>query len=190
MSEVQMANPWDARPWAEQGDKNENDVFVAVGKALSHWELLEQAIASLFTLVTVGSYHAPLAPTLRAYSSVASSHNRIQMVRAAVESWLREWKGCPLRENVLTLLTECSGWAGRRNDIAHGLVDRFTDEFKKGWFLVPGLYARKGRNEFGKVDYRYNAEIICGFSNQFLELHNRFHETVSAMGEWHRIVKG
>src|SRR5271169_5894470 len=138
-----MSNPWDDRPWAEDGNKSENDVFIAVGKALSHWELFEQSIASLFTLVTVGSYYAPSVPTLRAYSSVVSSGNRVRMVQAALESWLSEWKDCPLGDNALSILKECRGWAGRRNDIAHGLVDRFTDEFAKGWFLVPGIYSIK-----------------------------------------------
>jgi hypothetical protein len=180
-----VSNPWDNQPWAERGENSENDVYVAVGKALSHWELLEQAIAGLFTLVTVGSYYAPSAPTLRAYSSVTSSGNRIQMVRAALEGWLRDWKDCPLREKSLGILKECSGWAGRRNDIAHGLVDRFADEFEKGWFLLPGSYSKKGRNEVGKIDYRYNAEIIHNFSDRFLELHNRLNEITSKMAEWH-----
>jgi hypothetical protein len=185
-----MTNPWDERPWAQQGNKNHDEIFTAVGSALSDWELLEQSIAAVFTLVTVGSYYAPSTPALRAYSSVISSNNRIQMVRAALQAWLRERKDCPLQGNVLTILSECSGWAGRRNDVAHGIVDRFLDEFEKGWFLVPGLYAKRGRNEVGKVDYRYNAEIIHGFGGQFIELHNRLSETVSAMGEWHRIAKG
>jgi len=184
-----MGDPWDDRPWAQQGEKHEDEVFAAVGRALSHWELLEQAVAGLFTLVTVGSCHAPSAPSLRAYSTVTSSRNRVEMVRAAVEAWLREWKVCPLSENVVAALNECGGWAGRRNDIAHGIVDRFADEFEKGWFLIPGLYARRGRNELGRVDYRYNAEIINSFGNSFLELHNRLNQTVSAMGEWHRIAR-
>jgi hypothetical protein len=186
--EWKMSNPWDVRPWAEQGDKSENDVFVAVGKALSHWELAEQAIAGLFTLLTVGSYHAPRVPALRAYSSVISSANRIQMVSAALDSWLREWQDCPVGGNAVTVLQECRGWAGRRNDVAHGLVDRFIDEFQKGWFLVPGLYSRKGRSPLGKMDYRYNASIVNGFSEEFLELHNRLNEVTSMMGEWHRIA--
>lgn len=185
-----MSNPWDDRPWAEFGVKSEDELFVAVGKALSHWELLEQAIASLFTLVTVGSYFAPTAPALRAYCSVANSSNRIQMVRAAVESWLREWEDCPFAENALSLLIECSGWAGRRNDIAHGSVDRFTDDYENGWFLVPGVYSKKGRNELGKSDYRYNAKTVNTFGSHFLELHNQLNLIVSAMGEWHRAVTG
>jgi hypothetical protein len=65
------------------------------------------------------------------------------------------------------ILQECRGWAGRRNDVAHGLVDRFVDELNKGWFLVPGLYSKKGRT-LGKMDYRYNAAIINAFGEQFL----------------------
>src|SRR5260370_27886090 len=124
-----MENAWGNRPWAEDGDKSENDLFAAVGKALSHWELLEQAIASLFTLVTVGSYFAPSAPALRAYSSVISSNNRIQMVRAAVESWLQKWKACPLGENVLGLLNECGGGGWRANAIAHAPFCTVTSSF-------------------------------------------------------------
>lgn len=59
---------------------------------------------------------------------------------------------------------------------------------KKAGFWVPALYSKKGRNDVGKVDYRYNAEIILNFSDQFLELHNRLNEITSAMGEWHRIA--
>ena len=62
------------------------------------------------------------------------------MVRAALESWLHEWQHFEFGNEVLGILNECSGWAGRRNDIAHGVADRYLDEMEKGWFLVPGLY--------------------------------------------------
>jgi len=185
-----MPNPWDERPWAAVGEKSENDIFVAVGKALSHWELVEHAVAGLFTLVTVGTYFAPSAPVLRAYSSVGSTGTRIQLVRAALEGRLLEWKNCPLGGNALSLLNECGGWSARRNDIAHGLADRFADEYDRGWFLIPGIYSKRGRNEQGKVDYRYNAKIVDEFGARFLDLHNRLNETISAMGEWRRIAVG
>ncbi len=183
-----MPNPWDERPWAEIGNKSETEIFAAVGKASSHWELVEQAIASLFTFVTVNTYYAPTAPTIRAYSSVASSHNRIQMVRAALESWLHEWKHFEFGAQVLGLLHECSGWAGRRNDIAHGIADRYLDEIEKGWFLVPGLYNIKSRPLGKKAAYRYNAAIMDEFSERFMDLHNRLNEMTSLMAEWHRIA--
>jgi hypothetical protein len=35
---------------------------------------------------------------------------------------------CPVGDDILSLLSECRNWAGRRNDIAHGVADRFADE--------------------------------------------------------------
>lgn len=183
-----MPNPWDERPWAETGNKSETEIFTAVGRALSHWEFVEQEIAGLFTLVTMGKYCDPVAPAIRAYSSVASSHNRIQMVRAALDGWLHEWKQFAFGDQVITILNECSGWAGRRNDIAHGMADRYLDEFEKGWFLVPGLYNIKSRPLGRRAAYRYNAAIIDGFAEHFMELHGRLSEITSVMGEWHRIA--
>jgi hypothetical protein len=186
--EQEMSNPWDERPWAEAGNVSETEIFTAVGRASSHWELVEQAIAGLFTIVTVSKYYAPAAPTIQAYSSVASSHNRIQMVRAALEAWLHEWSHFEFAAQVQAVLNECGGWAGRRNDIAHGVADRYLDEFRKGWFLVPGLYNIKTRPLGKKAAYRYNAAIIDSFSERFMALHNRLHEMTSVMGEWHRIA--
>jgi hypothetical protein len=183
-----MSNLWDERPWAEMGDRFETEIFTAVGKASSHWELVEQAIAGLFTVVTVSRYYAPAAPTIQAYSSVASSYNRIRMVRAALQAWLYDWKHFEFGAQVQEILNECGGWAGRRNDVAHGVADRYLDEFEKGWFLVPGLYNIKGRPLGKKAAYRYNAAIIDGFSQRFMDLHNRLHEMTSVMGEWHRIA--
>ena len=90
----------------------------------------------------------------------------------------------PFEADARSLLNECRGWSGRRNDIAHGLADRFTDEFERGWFLTPGIYSKRGRNERGSVSYKYNATIIDGFGDQFLDLHKRLNETTSAMSEW------
>jgi hypothetical protein len=183
-----MSNPWDERPWAEMGNKSEAEIFTAVGKASSHWELLEQAIASLFTVVTVSKYYAPAAPTIQAYSSVVSSHNRIQMVRAALEAWLHEWKHFQFGAQVRAILNECNGWASRRNDVAHGIADRYSDEMEKGWFLVPSLYSIKSRPLGKKAAYRYNAAIIDDFSKRFMELHDRLDKMTSVMGEWQRIA--
>ncbi|MBR0786930.1 hypothetical protein [Bradyrhizobium iriomotense] len=184
------------RPWADDGEPSADAIFAAVGKALSRWELLESAVAGLFTVITVGNYYAPTSPMLQAYSAIAGSDSRIRMVRAALESWLLTWPLCPLGPNATDLLKQCGRWAGRRNDIAHGIADIWFDDAH--WYLFPGLYAGKGRTvlanpEQGKPlihrpDYRYNAEIIEAFADQFLSLYNRMNETTSALGEWYRIA--
>ena len=185
-----MSNP-NNETWAEKGNRSENELFLAVGKALSHWELVEQAIASLFTVITVGSYFAPVAPTVRAYAAIVGSKARIDMVQAALLSWLHDWTDCPCGQNAKDVLRDCGRWASKRNNIAHGLVDMFIDE-PGAWFLLPSLYNLKGRplgdRAASKPAYRYNAEMIISYGEKFLELHNRLNEVTSMLGEWHRIA--
>lgn len=186
------------RPWADHGNASEVEIFTAVGRALSHWEMVENAVASLFTMITVGNYHAPTTPMLRAYSAIVGSKNRMQMVRSALESWLLSWPDCPLGPNAITVLNLCGDWAGRRNDIAHGLVDLNVDDAR--WYLFPSLYATRGRRLIAnpvpgrpllhKSDYRYNAEIIDAFSNEFLTLYNQMNQATSALGEWYHVRSG
>jgi murein tripeptide amidase MpaA len=183
-----MGNPWDVTPWPKVGNAGHDELFLAVGKALSNWELVENAIAGLFTRVTVGSYYAPTAPAIRAYSAVTNASNRIQMVRAALESWLHVWKDCPCGRNALDILKECGEWAGRRNDIAHGIVDRVVDAPKHGWFLFPSFYNAKKRPLDDRPAYRYTAANIEYYSDRFEDLHNRLNEVSSILGEWHRIA--
>jgi hypothetical protein len=184
----QMSNTWDVTPWPEEGNATEDELFLAVGRALSNWELVENAIAGLFTVVTVGSYHAPTAPAIRAYSAVTNASNRIQMVRAALESWPYVWKDCPCGANALKILNECAQWTGRRNEIAHGIVDRLMDAQKNAWFLFPSFYNAKKRRLGERPAYRYTSANIDYYSNCFVELHNRLNEISSVMGEWHRIA--
>lgn len=184
------------RPWAEHGNATADEIFVVVGKALSRWEMVEHAVASLFTVVTVGNYHAPTDPMLRAYAAVLGSNNRIQMVEAALQSWLLSWPQCPLGPNAIDILKRCKAWAGRRNDVAHGLVDLLLDDTR--WYLFPSLYAGKGRkliaNPQGKPlirpDYRYNAKIVDAFSDEFLALFNELNQITSALATWYQIASG
>jgi hypothetical protein len=60
-----MGNAWDVTPWPERGNASPDEIFRAVGKAMASWELVEQAIASVFTVVTVGGYYATGAPAVR-----------------------------------------------------------------------------------------------------------------------------
>jgi hypothetical protein len=186
------------RPWADHGNASEIEIFTAVGKALSRWEMLESRVACLLTIITVGNYYAPTTPMLQAYSAIIGSSNRIRMVQAALESWLLSWPDCPLGQNVIELLKVCGSWAGRRNDIAHGLVDMNLDDSR--WYLFPSLYTWKGRTLIPnpvqgkpllhKSDYRYNAEIIDAFSDEFLALYNQMNQAMPALGEWYRIRSG
>ncbi len=94
-----MSNPWDVPPIPEKGASSPDPLYQAVGKAITGWELVEQAIGGLFTFVTTGKFFDASGPALRAYGSIVGTSARIHMVRAAVESWNQQYPGCPLLDN-------------------------------------------------------------------------------------------
>jgi hypothetical protein len=130
-----------------------------------------------------------MAPAVRAYAAIVGSKARIDMVQAALLSWLHEWKECPCGQNAKDVLKQCGTWASKRNNVAHGLADMHLDE-PGAWYLVPSLYNLRplGERAAGKPAYRYNAEMILAYADKFIELHNRLNEVTSMMGEWHRIA--
>jgi hypothetical protein len=183
-----MGNPWDRPPIPQTGESRPEPLFEAVGRALSHWEHVEQSIAMLFSVVTTGKFYDVSGPALRAYGSIAGTAVRIEMVRAAVESWAQQYPQCPLIPNCNQLLSECSNWSSRRNEIAHGQVDCVMDAIPNGWMLFPGLFDTKKRLVQGISKYRYSVEHIEQFSAGFLGLHSRLNECTSALAEWNRIA--
>jgi hypothetical protein len=188
--QLMSANPWDRPPIPEIGESRAEPLFQAVGRAISHWEHVEQSIATLFSFITTGKFYDLSGPALRAYGSISGTGARVEMVRAAVESWAQQYPQCPLIPNCNQLLKECSNWSSRRNEIAHGQVDCLVDAIPNGWMLFPGLFDTKKRSVQGKSKYRYTVDHIEQFSAGFLSLHGRINECTSALAEWHRINLG
>jgi hypothetical protein len=78
-----MTNPWDIpSPLPQKGARTAEAVFEAVGRALSHWELVEQGLALLFIFLTTGRHKDRMDPSVRAYGSIVGVKARIAMVRA------------------------------------------------------------------------------------------------------------
>ena len=130
-STTKAAKPWDPRPHPGPGS-SEDDTYKAVGKALTNCEHIEVALADIFT-IAVGAPETglPSAPSTRAYGSILAFNSRLEMVWAAVETFLNPIHGeidvlANFRANTLTifdqLTDEIGCFAARRNEIAHGQV--------------------------------------------------------------------
>jgi hypothetical protein len=182
-----MSKPWDITPWPETGDSNPDTIYVAVGKALTHWEFVEQAVAQLFAFVSSSNSGLDVtSPSIRAYGAINSSAQRIEMVREAAKAWFHPLPECPLENACRELLNECKEWAARRNEIAHGKVDCLTDTYPNGWHLFPGLFNTKKRPLNDKAAYRYTAANIEHYANGFVDLHERIVAYLGALTTWHR----
>lgn len=177
MTEKQL-KPWDPRPVNPLGDSNQNVIFNAVGEALTEWEQLENACAQLFAvLVSANQKRAYLAPAIRAYGMVSGAGIRQQMLVSAAESYFSRRKGMAQKQEAELngLMKEYSKFAARRNEIAHGLVQRvfLTKRGVRpaaiGIYLTPSFYnPKKFKNE--QLSYLYTSSDLIFYRQEFTKL--------------------
>jgi hypothetical protein len=178
--------PWDDRPHPKQGDKRSSTTYEAVGRALTQWEYLEAKLGELFSQLVGGEWPSgdmPYHHADRAYGSVLGSAARLTMIEAAAKAHF-QWYPNPESEKRLEELigTECRQFAGKRNNIAHGIVDiRFSDppKLKLGHWLVPSYYATKKYPLKGPAAYAYTSAEINYFLHEFDRLWVKTGELIS-----------
>jgi hypothetical protein len=169
--------PWDIPPHTEQYDTSADFVFNAVGRALTKWEIAEQACARLFAIF-VGAHQdsAEMTPAVRAYGSVVSFNGRCEMLRSAAEAYFAEHPHKGLETDFRSLIGECQSYSARRNEIAHGtvvaLMDGETDQ-RLGFVLVPNFYNPKKYSLERKLTYQYSSKEILFFAGRFAVLATR-----------------
>jgi hypothetical protein len=117
-----MSNPWDV-PYAaplRPGVKNEDELFLSVGRALSRWEGLEAEMGGLYAAFTTSLDDRYIAPAIRAFGTVTNTNARAEMISHAAEAFFYPLGMEELETELKDILKSYRGWAGRRNDIAHG----------------------------------------------------------------------
>ncbi|MFN3627505.1 MAG: hypothetical protein ACK4S3_06460 [Parvibaculum sp.] len=133
-----MSNPYDRPPLASKGDDDVNDIYRSVGKALSTWEALETAQASLYGFLIQNSYGVAAA----VYGLANNAQAKRDMITTALEWVLSENKD--LTREITTAVNMTVKLSARRADIAHGRALSLTaDGREAGCFLIPGIHATK-----------------------------------------------
>ena len=158
--------PWNIKPILPLGDSSADDVFLAVGRALTQWEVLEGRLGYMFGLI-VDSRRTDAAS--RAYGAVSSFQARYDMLAAA-------FAASPARHDPAVapfdaLLKRIAHFGPRRNDIAHGMVTKFNvDRKERGHYLCPAQYATKRRRRPGTAlgDYAYTSAQIYEYVAEFI----------------------
>src|SRR5260221_13628791 len=80
---------WDRPPLPNQGDSKVELTYLAVGMALSRWEILEDQFPRLFAMFLQGQYMA----ATRVYGSIQTSHGRREALRNAADVIFRTIAG-------------------------------------------------------------------------------------------------
>ena len=166
-----MPDPWDIPPFPEIGDDLINKTWAAVGLALSQWELLELALATLrkFFLASIGDKivfnyddDVPLGFLARA-----------DEIERAAHSFFRRNPSQDNEAEFEALIYEARKLALRRNDIAHGVVVGSTKAGDaKGFYLTPALHVPK-RYRGGRAAYQYTSHEMLSFAESFNSLTKR-----------------
>lgn len=139
-----------ALPNPRVGDPDKDTVFAAVGRALSEWEKLEGHMALIFEHLVSGDRIS--LPAIRAYGSVLTSRGRGEMISAAADAVFFLSPNAGLKKELDKLVETVGRFAGRRNEIAHGIVNGYYPDRKpftssrkppemKGYVLGPSEYS-------------------------------------------------
>jgi hypothetical protein len=172
--------PWEVPEPPKNGDATNDITFRAVGQALSQWEWFEGNLSLAFSYL-IGSGYGNVA-AIRAYGSVETFRGRANMIETAAEVYFRYSRNEHLSSAISDLLKLSRQLAGRRNDIAHGIVGEYANvslgiAVHNGYVLYPAYYATRKRElpETGplsdvKPRFIYSSAEIESFGNQFSQL--------------------
>lgn len=174
--------PWDIVDPSIRGDVDERAVFDAVGRALTEWETLEVECAKMFAVfVSANQKRTYHAPAVRAYGTITSADTRYKMLKLASESYFerRPAKRVQFEADWNAMLNGYFQYKDRRNEIAHGLVQRVFVTSRKtskglrrqaiGIYLTPSFFNPK-KFKGGKFSYLYVSGDIIHYKQEFTKL--------------------
>jgi hypothetical protein len=161
---------WDAPPFPENGDLDEDSTYAGVGRVLSAWEAAESELSHLYAWF-VGKLHQPEA--YREYGTGRIFADRMKILKAAAEA---HFVRCPhqSREADFDCRAEIAEkFASRRNEVAHSIVRdlgnirprRFSDAFGRQFFLVPSYYNYQRYGPDNMPTYAYTSVELSHLNN-------------------------
>jgi hypothetical protein len=194
---VVMPNPWDVplkSARADDYDLKSEALYEAVGSALSSWQYVEDAIASIFNhIVSDGlpeNTYPPLkSPAERAYGSVISFEARATMVTVAAEAFFNKNSHPEYEARLRDLLKACRGWSARRNDIAHGKIAGCHVDYNRCALWPSDSNTRKLTID-NWASFIYNSKLIHGFGEKFMDLHDQLFEFEDKFRRWRQEQRG
>ena len=170
-----MSDPWDIPPFPDRGDEDEDSVYRGVGYAMSEWERVEVELAELYTIAIERPNELQ---SIKDYGTPTNFDQRVTQLCTKTHAWFaRNSAPQDLEAKFDELVRIVRGWAARRNDIAHGIVQpmhhqlryiqQVIDEGRTRYALVPAFYTHRKHDMNYRPNYCYSAAeleaIVVGF---------------------------
>ncbi len=161
-----MSNPWDRPPIPKRGDEDEKTTFSCVGRIMTNWEAVEFEFSRLYTWFGGSLDDQTL---MNEYGKGTIFRNRIEILKIKADEFFVKSPNQNRECEFHSLTIQAEGYAGRRNDIAHGMlfqIDQLTyfrDRIKANllkrthYAIIPPLHAFRATSADGFPSYAYTS---------------------------------
>jgi hypothetical protein len=131
-----------------EGDLDSNHTYAGVGRVLSEWEGIEAAISHLYAWFIGKLFEAEAYHT---YGAGRIFSERMKTFKAGYETYFAKHPSQALEGRCNNLAMLAGKFSGRRNEVAHSVVDGIWNGQKSRpeYLLLPPLYDPK---RFGTND--------------------------------------
>jgi hypothetical protein len=150
-------------------DQDENDVYAAVGRALSMWETLEAALSYTYSIFEERPIDYDL---LESYGREAKIFkDRMATLERAAEKYFRFQPNQNEECRFAAFIAEAKRLSTFRNQIAHGIVIG-KENYASGiyYVLVPPSHGYHHLTKRDGLHYNYGSSEIDAFAGSFIEL--------------------
>ena len=177
-----------------RGDKTHEQIYLAVGAALSCWEAIETTMSLIFLHVSEVHEGASATAAQRSFGVVESSATRRKMIIEVAKNFFGQyWLDPRFRKHFMARMTAHERASHRRDEIAHGRVMQFftpgpseagrIGQIDAGVFLIAADY-NTARNLFleqqyeddilgyNRSQYRYTERDILEYIRKLQQLQN------------------
>jgi hypothetical protein len=116
----QNQNSWDPPPFPEHGDREDNELFESIGRALTTWEDLESNLAHLYAALSEKSPYDQ--PAIYEYGALPNVPSRVSGLARLGRDYFIKYPNQALEGELCWITSNFNRWSQRRNDVAHGVV--------------------------------------------------------------------
>ncbi len=164
ISNINAETYWKRPASQPTGVENSDPIYTAVGRTLSSWENVEEAITNLFMTLSQPATDASYMTVGRAFGSMMSGAARRSATEAAADIFFKLNPSSP-RGPFNQIIENTRKASVLRDDAAHGRVSEVS---KDRYLLMPPSYNSTRTIASSKIDplgfefaeYRYNADDL------------------------------
>lgn len=154
---------WERPTPVRNGDIDVDDIYVAVGRALSEWSMVEIALGRLYAVLDGVTPQAAWS----IYAAERDLGGRHAILAQAAEEYFEREERAGDRETCRKVIEAARHAAQRRDDVVHGIAVLFRPGTLEGSYLVPTGFTAGDSNV---PDYAYTGAQLTSLRGRFARL--------------------